>query len=175
MRISQSFLSIVAGFFLALSLSTSQVTFAEGNSAKSSSDQCQSHQAGLDGGFYTFDFTNVGARVKESDLLFVMNAVGSNFMMVGEELKNHQQTRCAAVAQIAHIEKSSEPGVYSLVLRVQSSCSDYDDFLGTREMASRVVVRLVDRLSKVPGLDLDSHWKAEGPCPTGHGGVTGSN
>jgi hypothetical protein len=161
---------------IALSIFGSMSSFAEQTPPQTPPVQCERDQAGLDGYFYTFSFTNVGAKVKESDLISVMNIVGNRFIMVGAELKTHPNTRCAAGAQIAHVEKSSEPGIYSLTLRVESSCSDYiDDFYKMRVLESEVVVRLVARLSKIPGLDVDPHWKAEGPCPTGNGGVTGSN
>ncbi|MBL7542875.1 MAG: hypothetical protein JNL11_03620 [Bdellovibrionaceae bacterium] len=160
--------------FLIIAVLVSVNSYAVSAELSKSQKECRKPLIVHDGAYLQLSYKYVYAQVKTEDLLEVVNSVGKHGVSGG--VADDDSIRCTAVAQIASMEKSRVEDVLNLKLRVFGSCDNFDDFMTSLELQDKVMFNLIQAISKIEKLKIDSSdssWGKIPPCPGG--GVTGSN
>jgi hypothetical protein len=137
--------------------------------------KCEKTELATSGAFLDISYKDITAKVKTNALVSVLNAIGQEGM-AGGYLDGDTKTSCTATVSVLKISPETSESFQGMILRINGSCSNYDNYEATRTLQAQVMRHLIEVLSEIEDLKIDPAWDV---CPKtggeGHGGVTGSN
>jgi hypothetical protein len=154
----------------------SLMVISTGTFAASSEPTCPQPVLQTDGGFGNIEYKYIFAKVvpgpKTSTAQDLAQIIHQITIIANNGLTQGSQG-CSVEAHVDQIAATSASGTINMRIRVDGSCSDYNNFAKTEDAELQLMRSVIEQIVKVPGLEVDPRWSQHLPCL--RGGATGSN